>query len=227
MAASAPARRKPWRRSRSAAEGKVRPRGELGPGRGGRAAPGQRGRRDVEHRRPQDRHARAARVAEQDAVADVQWQRVAEHQPGDRRSPRRAKGTNPGLRAGGADVQGHLGRQPHLGGLREPDVHQLGQRPAACLDQGHAARREAGRDAAEVDRDARDAGDRRDRLVQRFQAPDPGGPQRWGKQQFLAGGHRPGRQRAGDDGAAAPDAERPVHPKPDRGGGVGRGQRRH
>ncbi|HEV3290667.1 MAG TPA: GTP-binding protein, partial [Streptosporangiaceae bacterium] len=63
--------------------------------------------------------------------------------------------------------------------------------------------------------------------VTRCDLADPGGPQGWGEQQFLASAHRPGRQRAGDDGAAAPDAERPVHPEPDRGGGVGRGQRRY
>ena len=84
MAASAPALRKPWRRSRSAAEGEVGPGGELASGRGGRTAPGERGRRDVEHGGAQDRHARAARVAEQDAVTDVQRERVAQHQPGDR-----------------------------------------------------------------------------------------------------------------------------------------------
>ena len=42
-----------------------------------------------------------------------------------------------------------------------------------------------------------------------------------------AGRDRPGRQRPGDDGAAPPDAERPVDPEPDRGGRVGDGQRRH
>jgi len=93
--------------------GKVRPGGELGPGRSGRAAPGERGRRDVEHHRPQDRHARAARVAEQDTVADVQRERVAQHQPADRRRPEQPE---PYLCAGGADVQGQLGRQRHLSG---------------------------------------------------------------------------------------------------------------
>ena len=98
------------------------------------------------------------------------------------------------------------------------------QRPDATRAMPRAG---TGRDAAQVDRHARDPGRRRDRLVHGFQAPDPDGPQRRREQQFLAGRDRPGRQRPGDDGAAPPDAERPVDPEPDRGGRVGDGQRRH
>ena len=109
----------------------------------------------------------------------------------------------------------------------EPDVDQPGHGPAARVDQGHPPGRNVGRDAAEVDGDPRDPGDRRHRLAHGLQAPYPGGPQGWSEQDLLADRDGPGRERAGDDGAAPPDAERPVYPQPDRRGGIGGGQRRH
>ncbi len=64
----------------------LRPGGELASGLGGRAAPGQRRRGDIEHDSSHDGQVRVPRVAEQDAIADVQGQRIAEREPGDRRA---------------------------------------------------------------------------------------------------------------------------------------------
>ena len=114
-----------------------------------------------------------------------------------------------------------------MGHQGKPDVDQPGHGPAARVDQGHPAGRDVGGDAAEVDGDPRDPGDRRDGVAHGLQAPYPGGPQGRSEQDLLADRDGPGRERAGDDGAAPPDAERPVDPQPDRRGGIGGGQRRH
>ena len=126
---------------------------------------------------------------------------------------------------GRADVHGHVGGQARRHRGRQPDVGQAGHRPSARLDQGHAPGGKTGRDAAQVQRYPRHPADLVGRLVQRFEAPDPGRAHSRGKQQFLAGPDGPGGQRPGHHRAAAPDAERPVHPQPDRRGGVGHGQR--
>ena len=92
---------------------KVRPGGQLASGRGRRTALDELGRRDIEHRRAEDHDGGATRIAEQDAIADVQRQRVLERQPRESGAGgiRRPQGPDPDQGAGGADVQGHFGRR--------------------------------------------------------------------------------------------------------------------
>ena len=97
---------------------KVRPGGQLTSGRGRRTALDELRRRDIEHRRAEDHDGGAARIAEQDAIADMQWQRLPERQARESGTGgiRRPQGPDPGQRPGRADVQGHFGR--HGGPLR-------------------------------------------------------------------------------------------------------------
>jgi hypothetical protein len=60
----------------------LRPGGQLSSGRRGCPAPHERGRCYVEHGGADDGHARAARVTQQQAVAHVQRQRLAQREPG-------------------------------------------------------------------------------------------------------------------------------------------------
>ena len=97
---------------------KVRPGGQLASGRGRRTALDELRRRDIEHRRAEDGDGGATRIAEQDAIADVQRQRLPErqaHESGTGRI-RWPQGPDPGQGTGGADVQGHFSR--HGGPLR-------------------------------------------------------------------------------------------------------------
>ena len=120
----------------------VRPGGEFAPGSGGRPAPRERGRCDVEHGGAEDDHARAARVAEQEAVADVQRQRLAQGQPGDApgavASPRAIQQADIRGGPGRADVHGHVGgRRGGTGDDSRTSARLvIVHRPA--LDQGHA-----------------------------------------------------------------------------------------
>jgi hypothetical protein len=106
---------------------------------------------------------------------------------------------------------------------RHADVELAGQRPAARLNEGHAARGKVGRDAAQVERHPGDAGDRLGGLAERLEAADPDGAARGGERELLAVPDRAGGQGARDDGARALDRERAVDPEPDRGGTSGRG----
>jgi hypothetical protein len=202
----------------------VRPGGQFPGGGGAGAAARQRRRCRVEDGGAVDRQPGRARVAQQHPVADVQRQRVAEPQPGvdRRRRPARvgrSQDPQPGLGAGGADVQQELGRELWLrvGGARgDADVELGGERPAARFDQGHAAGRQVRGDAPEVQRHPGDAGDLVGGLAQRLQPADADRVRRGGEQQFLAVPDGPGGQRAGDDGAGPPDGERAIDPEPHR-----------
>ena len=62
------------------------------------------------------------------------------------------------------------------------------------------------------------------RLAERLQVAYPDRTHRRGDHELVAPVHGPGRERAGDDGAAAGHAERPVDPDPDRAAGIRLGQ---
>ena len=213
----------------------VWPRAQLADGCRGGPPAGERGRERVEDARAVDRKARRARITQDHPVAGVQRQRVMEPEAGVDRGRRtavvrrfadgrRAERPHPGPGAGGADVQQQVGRKLRVRVVRrgnDPDVELAGERPAARLDESHAALGEIGGDTAQVERDPRDAGDGLGGLAQGLEAAHPDGPARGGEQQFLAVAHRAGGQRARDDRAGAADRERAVDPEPDRGAGLG------
>ena len=148
----------------------VRPVRQLSGGRRGGAAPGQPGRGHVEHggadqrgpgtlgrlspSRRADGQSPAGGtgwIAQQQAVPDVQRERVAKSEPRDGA----AEQADPCRDASGADVHRKLPRRPsrvqpgrvrpairagaaHLGG--QPDIHHGGQRPLPRRHQRHAPR---------------------------------------------------------------------------------------
>jgi hypothetical protein len=196
-----------------------RPRAKLA-GRGGAGAPaGERRRERVEDGRTVDRQAGGTRVAQDQPVADVQRQRLLQPQAGvDRVGPEQA---DPGLGARRPHVHEQVGRELRVRVVRrgcQANVELAGEGPAAWLDEGHAARGEVGGDAAQVERDPGDAADLVGGLAERLEAAHPDGAARRREDQLLAVPDRARGQGAGDDGAGAPDRERPVDPQPDRGG---------
>ena len=174
----------------------VGPAGQFPDGGGARAAAAERRRGRVEHGRAVDREPGRAGVAQQHPVARVQRQRVAEAETGvDRRGSRavggraveafpvapgrpagRSQDAESGVGAGGTDVQQEFGRELGLRvgrGRGYPDVELGRQRPPTRLDEGHAAGREVGPDAPEVERHPGDAGHLVGGLPQGLQTADP------------------------------------------------------
>jgi len=213
---------------------------DLGPGpelgRGGRrrAAAGQRRRHNVQDGGTDQQRSGGAGIAQQDPVTDVQRQRVAQRQASEsvRHSQRRrcrwcGERTDAGYGAGGADVQGQLGWQAHVGPGGQAHVHCAGHGPAGRIHEGNAARGHIGGDATQVERYTRHPADLGHRLAEGLDAADADRSHRRGEQEFLTHPHSTGRQRAGDHGSAPPDAERPVHPQPHWIRRAGNRQRRH
>jgi len=161
----------------------------------------------------------------------VQRQRILQPEAGVDRGRRRAvvrrgadgvsaEDPHAGPGAGGADVQQQVGRELRVRVVRrggDPDVEFAGERPAARLDEGHAPLGEVDGDAAQVERDPRDAGDRLGGLTKGLKATHPDGTARGGEQQFLAVPHRAGGQRARNDCPGPADRERAVDPEANRG----------
>ena len=121
-----------------------------------------------------------------------------------------------------AQVQDQLGRQV-VGGTAEPHVEQRRGAPLAGGEQRLPPGDLLPRDTPEVDRHPGHRVHLLARLSQLLQAADPdrAAPS---SSSSSPTAQPAGGQRAGDDGAAAPDGERPVDPEPDAGVEVGGGQ---
>jgi hypothetical protein len=156
----------------------------------------------------------AARVAQQQSVADPQREGVRQAQPDDGA----VQGTQPGADRGRADVHHRLGREPVLRRPGQGHVHDLRGPEGPGRQQGVAPGQVLDRHSAQVQRHPRGRDRPVDRLAERLQPADH--HVAFPHPQPVAGGDGPGGQRAGHHGAGAADGEGTVDPEPDGGGRV-------
>ncbi|MEV8565461.1 hypothetical protein AB0436_07705 [Streptomyces sp. NPDC051322] len=142
--------------------------GELLGAGGGRAAPGQPRRSDVQHR-DAGRNAVPARVPQQRRITDPQRQLPWKLQSGGVLA-QRPDGDRHGRRA---DVQRQPPGQFHRSRPVQAYVDQLGGEPAPRSEQGVAAPDPPGARAVHIDRDPGDGAHLVVVLVQRLQTPYP------------------------------------------------------